>query len=182
MDKIKRVTSLVARSLYRAPMDIRNATPEDAAAIVAIYNPYVADSCITFETEPVTAGEMAARISETKAVNLPWLVATADDEVLGYAYASRWKGRCAYRFAVESTVYLAGARKGQGIGWALYVGLIDELRARSLHTVIGGIALPNRASVVLHERMGFRKVAHFEQVGFKQSRWIDVEYWQLMLD
>ena len=163
-------------------MDIRNAKNEVAAATAAIYNPYVADSCITFETEPVTAGEMAARISETKAVNLPWLVATVDHEVLGYAYASRWKCRCAYRFAVESTVYLAGARKGQGIGRALYTGLIDELRARSLHTVIGGIALPNRASVVLHERMGFRKVAHFEQVGFKQSRWIDVEYWQLMLD
>jgi phosphinothricin acetyltransferase len=124
---------------------------------------------------------MAGRVSEAQAANLPWLVAAVDNDVLGYAYASKWKGRCAYRFAVESTVYLAAARKGQGIGKALYTALIDQLRANRLHTVIGGVALPNHASVMLHERMGFKKVAHFEQVGFKQNRWIDVGYWQLML-
>ena len=161
--------------------DIRPATTGDAAGVAAIYNPYVADSTITFEIESVTPGEMAARIGEAQSANLPWLVAVEGDAIIGYAYASKWKGRCAYRYAVESTVYLDAARQGQGIGKALYVALIDELRTRSLHTVIGGIALPNPASVALHERLGFEQVAQFKQVGFKQDRWVDVGYWQILL-
>ena len=153
--------------------------PEDAAAIAAIYNHYVATTCITSETDSVSAHDMAERIAETRATNLPWLLAQANGQVLGYAYASKWKGRCAYRHSVESTVYLDAAKTGQGIGKPLYAALIDALRARSMHAVIGGIALPNDASIALHERMGFEKVAHFRQVGFKQDRWIDVGYWQL---
>ncbi|UHQ19861.1 N-acetyltransferase family protein [Lysobacter sp. KIS68-7] len=163
------------------PLELRAATTRDADAVAAIYNPYVADSTITFETEPVSKAEMAARISEASAANLPWLVALKDDVLAGYAYASKWKGRCAYRYAVESTVYIDAAHHGQGIGKALYVALIDALRARAMHTVIGGIALPNAASIALHERLGFENVARFRQVGFKQDRWIDVGYWQLLL-
>jgi len=162
-------------------MEVRSATPDDAAAIAAIYNPYVTSSTITFETEPVSAVEMAVRVSQALTANLPWLVAVEGDVVAGYAHASKWKGRCAYRYAVESTVYLDAAQQGRGIGRALYTALIDELRARSLHTVIGGIALPNAASIALHERLGFENVARFKQVGFKQDRWIDVGYWQLIL-
>jgi len=163
------------------PLDIRPATASDAGAVAAIYNPYVADSVITFETEAVTTGEMATRIADVRSANLPWLVAVDGDRIIGYAYASKWKGRCAYRYAVESTVYLDAARHGRGIGKALYVALIDELRSRSMHTVIGGIALPNPASVALHERLGFQNVALFKQVGFKHDRWIDVGYWQKLL-
>lgn len=163
------------------PLDIRPATAADAGAVAAIYNPYVADSVITFETEPVATGEMAARIADVRSANLPWLVAVEGETLVGYAYASKWKGRCAYRYAVESTVYLDAARQGRGIGRTLYVALIDALRARSMHTVIGGIALPNPASVALHERLGFENVALFKQVGFKQDRWIDVGYWQMLL-
>jgi phosphinothricin acetyltransferase len=162
-------------------MKVRSATPNDAAGVAAIYNTYVTGSTITFETEPVTTVEMASRISEALSANLPWLVAVEGDVVAGYAYASKWKGRCAYRYAVESTVYLDAKHHGQGIGKTLYVALIDELRERSMHTVIGGIALPNPASIALHERLGFENVARFKQVGFKQDRWIDVGYWQLML-
>jgi phosphinothricin acetyltransferase len=161
--------------------DIRPAEPENAAAIAAIYNHYVATTCITFETDAVSAIDMGERIAETRATNLPWLLAQANGQVLGYAYASKWKGRCAYRHSVESTVYLDAAKTGQGIGKPLYAALIDALRARAMHAVIGGIALPNDASIALHERMGFEKVAHFKQVGFKQERWIDVGYWQLLL-
>ena len=124
---------------------------------------------------------MAQRIAETRAAKLPWLLAEANGQVLGYAYASKWKGRCAYRHSVESTVYLDHGKIGQGIGKPLYTTLIDALRACSMHAVIGGVALPNDASIALHERMGFEKVAHFRQVGFKQDRWIDVGYWQLLL-
>src|SRR5690606_39143142 len=99
----------------------------------------------------------------------------------GYAYAARWKGRCAYRYSVESTIYLdLGARRG-GIGTVLYAALLERLRSRGYHAVIGGIALPNDASVRLHEQLGFRKVAHFPEVGFKLGRWVDVGYWQIIL-
>lgn len=162
-------------------MSIRMATVEDAAAIAAIYNPYVADTCITFETEPVQAAGMAARITEVLDAGLPWLLAEDAAGAAGFAYASKWKGRCAYRFSVESTVYLHRGHTGRGIGRALYGRLLEEIRARRMHAVIGGIALPNAASVALHERLGFRKVAHFEQVGYKQDRWVDVGYWQLLI-
>ena len=162
-------------------MNIRPAEQRDAAAIAAIYNHYVATTCITFEAEPVSDEEMAARIDETHSFNLPWLIAEENGVVVGYAYASKWKGRCAYRYSVESTVYLDSGCTGKGLGRTLYAALIEALRARSMQTVIGGIALPNDASIVLHERMGFEKVAQFKRVGFKQDRWIDVGYWQLLL-
>lgn len=161
---------------------IRTATADDAVAVARIYNHYVATSHATFETEPVNTSDMAARIAETTNASLPWLAAvTPDGAVAGYAYASRWKGRCAYRHSVETSVYLDPQRTGNGIGRQLYVALLDVVRTLNLHTVIGGVALPNAASIALHERLGFRKVAHFEQVGYKQDRWIDVGYWQLLL-
>jgi len=162
-------------------MEIRNATPDDAAAIAAIYNPYVAQTCITFETDAVSVEDMRGRITEAGDSQLPWLVAIEDAAIVGYAYASKWKGRCAYRHSAESTVYLDPSQKGKGIGRALYAALIERLRTRGMHAVIGGIALPNEASIALHERLGFEKVAHFKQVGFKRDRWIDVGYWQLLL-
>ena len=160
---------------------LRDATPADAHAVATLYNHYIASTCVTFETEHVTAADMARRIADTQALPLPWLVAECEGRVAGYAYATRWRARHAYRFAAESTVYLAHDRMGRGLGTALYTELVRRLRAQSLHTVIGGIALPNDASIALHERLGFRKVAHFEQVGFKHDRWIDVGYWQLQL-
>ena len=162
-------------------MDILPAAPAHASAIATIYNHYIVSTTVTFETERVTAADMHARIEETQSSSLPWLVAEEGDRVLGYAYASKWKGRCAYRYSVESTVYLDAACIGRGIGKALYSTLIADLRERGMHAVIGGVALPNAASIALHEALGFRKVAHFEQVGFKQDRWIDVGYWQLLL-
>lgn len=163
-------------------ISIRPARESDAADIVGIYNTYVSGTCITFETEPVYAPEMAQRVAETVASSLPWLVAEASDRVIGYAYASKWKGRCAYRYSVESTVYLDPAHTGKGLGLRLYAALIDAIRACSMHAAIGGIALPNASSIALHERLGFKKVAHFEQVGYKQDRWVDVGYWQLLLE
>jgi phosphinothricin acetyltransferase len=159
---------------------IRPATIADAAAICAIYNYYVLETTITFEEAAVTPAEMEDRMRETLQ-SLPWLVWDDDADVRGFAYASKWKGRCAYRHSAEVTVYLDPNSIGQGIGSRLYEALLTDLRQRSLHAVIGGIALPNPASIALHERLGFRKVAHFEQVGWKFGRWIDVGYWQLLL-
>ena len=158
---------------------VRPARSDDGEALARIYNHYVLNTCVTFETDAVTAGDMAARIRETLDAGLPWLLAEGPDGApLGYAYASRWKGRCAYRHTVESTVYLDAGAVGRGIGQPLYGALLDAIRACGMHAVIGGIALPNARSIALHERLAFHKVAHFEQVGRKQDRWIDVGYWQ----
>lgn len=162
-------------------MKIREATPSDAAAIAEIYNHYVDETVVTFEEEPVPAAEIARRIEEVRSASLPWLVAEEGQGVAGYAYATRWRTRSGYRFSAEVTVYLAPGHAGRGIGSKLYEQLFPLLQARGVHAVMGGIALPNEASVALHEKLGMRKVAHFEQVGFKFGRWIDVGYWQLIL-
>ncbi len=160
---------------------IRPATTADGAAMAAIYNHYVTDTIVTFEEKTIDGVEMAARLAEVEAAGLPWLVVEDGAEVAGYAYGSKWKGRCAYRFAVESTIYLASTATGKGLGRQLYQRLIDLLTEGGYHVVIGGISLPNAASVALHERLGFEKVAHFREVGYKLGRWIDVGYWQRML-
>ena len=160
---------------------IRTATAGDADAIARIYNHYVANTIITFEEQAVSSEEMAARIAEVAAASLPWLVAEQDGRVVGYAYASKWKGRCAYRFSAECTVYLDPDCVGRGYGTQLYESLFAALRERGMHAVIGGVALPNPASVALHEKLGMRKVAQFGEVGYKFDRWIDVGYWQATL-
>lgn len=160
---------------------LRRATTTDAAAIVAIYNHYVARTIITFEEEAVPVSDMAGRISETLADGWPWLVWAEADKILGYAHASKWKSRCSYRYSAEATVYLDPAATGRGLGTKLYAAVIAELRTLKMHAVIGGVALPNSASVALHEKLGFQKVAHFQQTGRKFEQWIDVGYWELML-
>jgi len=159
---------------------IRAATVKDAKAIRGIYEHYILETVITFEEEPVSVEEMEDRIRRVTR-SFPWLVYESDGKVIGYAYADRWKSRSAYRYAVESTIYVDPRYTGQGIGKQLYGSLIPELRLRSLHSVLGVIALPNPASIALHERMGFVKVAHFKEVGWKFNRWIDVGDWQLLL-
>lgn len=161
---------------------IRPATAADAERICTIYNHYIATTTISFEEEAVTPADMAQRIADVAQANLPWLVMCEDDKLIGYAYATKWRVRAAYRFAVESSVYFDPDHAGKGAGTLLYEALIAELRQRDLHLVIGGIAQPNEASVRLHERLGFIKVAHFSEVGLKFGRWIDVGYWQLKLN
>jgi L-amino acid N-acyltransferase YncA len=161
---------------------IRAATSADADRICTIYNHYIATTTISFEEEPVTPADMAQRIADVGAANLPWLAMVEGDKLIGYAYATKWRVRAAYRYAVESSVYLDPDHAGKGAGTPLYEALLAELRQRGLHLVIGGIAQPNEASVRLHERLGFTKVAHFSEVGLKFGRWVDVGYWQLKLD
>lgn len=159
---------------------IRPVTPRDAAAICAIYNPYVRDTVISFEQTPVSEAEMAQRIRDTTAL-YPWLVADVDAKVVAYAYATRWRTRAAYDATLESTIYVDTAFTGRGIARPLYGALLRELKSRGVHAVVGCIALPNAASVALHERCGFVKVAHFPQVGRKFERWVDVGFWQATL-
>jgi phosphinothricin acetyltransferase len=159
---------------------IRAATAADAAANAAIYNYYIENTAVTFEEDPLVVADMAQRIA-TITADYPWLVFERAARVLGYAYASRFHARSAYRFTVETTVYVAHDAHRGGIGSALYGVLLDRLRAQKLHSALGVIALPNEASVRLHEKLGFRKVGETEEVGWKFGRWINVGYWQLAL-
>jgi phosphinothricin acetyltransferase len=162
------------------PPTLRPVRTDDAAAIAAIYNPYVLDTVISFEHAPVSEADMAERIRDYTAL-YPWLVAQVDGKVVAYAYASRWRTRAAYDYALESTVYVDKAYTGRGIAKPLYLALLAELKSRGVRAVLGCIALPNDASVALHEKCGFVKVAHFPQVGRKFERWIDVGFWQATL-
>jgi len=161
---------------------IRAARPLDAARIAEIYNHYVREAIATFEEQPVSTEDMARRIADVTA-KLPWIVAEEGGVLTGYAYATPWKSRSAYRFTVETTVYLAHDAVGRGVGTALYEQLLEILRRdqRELRCAVACIALPHPASVALHEKLGFAKVGHFSGVGFKFGRWIDVGYWQLPL-
>jgi phosphinothricin acetyltransferase len=159
---------------------LRNCTPADADRICAIYNHYVLETVVTFEERPVTVDEMARRIADVTA-RYPWLVYESNGEVCGYAYAAPWKERSAYRYSVESTIYLAPQVTGQGIGTLLYAALLDALRGTEVHCAVGGVSLPNEASVALHEKLGFTKIGHFREVGWKFDRWVDVGYWQIVL-
>jgi L-amino acid N-acyltransferase YncA len=159
---------------------IRPVKLSDAEQICDIYNYYVINTIITFEEEAVNTVDMEGRISEITA-KYPWIVHELDGRLLGYAYASAWKSRCAYRNSVESTVYLHHESGGHGLGSQLYAKLMEELERLHIHAVIGGVAIPNEASIALHKKTGFEQVAHFREVGFKFNKWIDVTYWERIL-
>jgi len=162
-------------------MTIRPADPDrDAAACAAIYAPSVESTPISFELTPPDAAEFAHRIEKYAATH-QFLVAEDDGEVVGYAYACRWRERPAYDWAVEVSVYVDPARKGEGVGRALYAELLDRLRAQGFRVAVAGITLPNPASVALHERMGFASIGALREVGWKLGGWHDVGYWQLLL-
>ncbi|HSG63514.1 MAG TPA: GNAT family N-acetyltransferase [Gammaproteobacteria bacterium] len=158
---------------------IRPCRQSDASRICEIYNHYVRETVITFEEEPVAEGEMAQRI-ERVTKSHPWLVFEENGAIAGYAHAGPWHPRTAYRFTAESTIYLAPEATGRGIGSELYAALLTELRRRKIHCVIGAIALPHPVSVGLHEKLGFSKIGHIKEMGYKLGRWVDVGYWQLL--
>lgn len=158
----------------------RDARPEDAEAICAIYNPYIQDTCVSFEESAVPPEEMRRRIS-AHGDRYPWLVMEEDGAVVAYAYAAPWRQRQAYRYSVECSVYVASRAQRRGHGRRLYAVLFERLRAAGMHSVIAGIALPNEASVALHESMGMTQAARFVEVGRKFDQWVDVGYWQRVL-
>ena len=151
----------------------------DAAACAAIYAPFVTESWISFELEPPTADEMAARIADYGASHA-WLVAEQDGRVAGYAYGSPHRSRAAYASSCDVAVYVDPAFARRGIGRALYGALLPRLAER-FHAAFAGIALPNNASVGLHEAMGFTPVGTYREVGWKLGGWRDVGWWQRLL-
>jgi L-amino acid N-acyltransferase YncA len=160
-------------------MEIRAVTPEDAAQIAEIYNYYIKNTHHTFETEPLGISDMEERIREAAEI-YPFLVADEEGEIHGYAYATQFRMRQAYDYSVEVSIYVKNESKERKIGTQLYVKLFDLLANTNIHAIVAGIALPNEPSILFHERLGFEKVAHFKEVGYKLGRWIDVGYWELI--
>ncbi len=159
---------------------IRLATVEDAAQLARIYNHYIDHTIVTFDVEPVEPDHFE-KIIKDRLKRHTFLVYEYNDQITAYAYASPWGSRAAYDQAVELSIYADDEYSGRGHGVRLYKRLISDLREMGFHTAIGGISLPNDASVRLHEAFGFEKCAHFKEVGFKFNEWIDVGYWQLKL-
>jgi L-amino acid N-acyltransferase YncA len=152
----------------------------DASACAAIYRPFVQFSVASLEERPPTANEFAGRIERTSR-RYPWLVATLDGEVIGYAYASEHRERAAYRWAADVAVYVSGTHHRRGAGRALYAALLPLLGRQGLHVACAGITLPNEASVALHQAFGFTGVGIYRRIGWKAGAWRDVGWWELEL-
>ena len=161
-------------------MTIRDFTPADLPGLCEIYNYYIENTVITFEEVPLTVEQLGKRVA-AYTQDHPWLVGEENGALVGYAYAGKWHERSAYRHSVEVSVYLRHTERGRGHGTTLYRELLNRVSHRQCHVIIGGIALPNEASVRLHEKFGFTKAAHYREVGWKFGKWIDVGYWQKIL-
>lgn len=159
---------------------IRAARLEDAAAIAAIYAPYVRDTAISLEDDAPDAGAIRARMGGLE--RFPWLVAERGGEVAGYAYAGAHHARAGFRWSVDAAIYLRAEVKRRGVGRALYARLFDILAAQGFRNCYAGVTLPNAASVGLHEAMGFAPVGVYRAVGFKFGRWHDVGWWERVLN
>jgi L-amino acid N-acyltransferase YncA len=162
-------------------LTIRDADPaRDAAACAGVYAPHVEGSAVSFEERAPDAAEMAARI-ERYGGSHAWLVVEREGKVLGYAYATAFSERPAYRWSASVSVYLGEGARGGGVGRALYSDLIERLRRRGFRMACAGITLPNPASVALHERLGFQQVGINREIGWKDGAWRDVAWYQLEL-
>ncbi len=163
-------------------MLIRHADPErDAAACLAIYAPFVTGSAISFEAVPPTGSEFADRIARYSSRHA-FLVADDDGTVAGFAYACPHRERAAYRWTAETSVYVDPGRHGRGIGTALYEQLLSLLRSQGIRLALGGVTLPNDASIALHRRCGFLQIGVYPSVGWKAGAWRDVAWLVCDLD
>lgn len=163
---------------------IRDALPGDLPAITALYGREVMTGTASFELDPPTLDEMTRRFEAVQATGLPWLVAEVDERFAGYAYASPFRPRPAYRYGVEGSIYVEQDARGRGVGRALLTALIEHVRGLGLRHVIGAISdsATRDASIALHEGAGFRRVGRYAGVGWKFERWLDVHLMQLDLD
>lgn len=166
---------------YGVNMNIRLATPSDAAALLAIYAPYVENTAITFEYEVPTIEDFTNRIAKTLE-KYPYLVAEEDGVVVGYAYASTYYARAAYDWAVELSVYVSLDSRGQGVGTKLYDALEYLLDQMGYIHFLACISLPNEASLAFHRKRGYQQVAHFPKIGYKFNRWHDIVWLQKSLE
>lgn len=159
---------------------LRLARPDDALQLLAIYAPIVRETAISFETEPPDEAEMRHRIEKTLPM-FPWLVEDRGGELAGYAYASWHRERKAYQWSADVSCYVHPDVRGQGVGKRLYRALLAVLSRQGFHAAFAGIALPNDASVALHEAVGFRQIGTYREVGYKAGAWRDTGWFQCLL-
>lgn len=159
---------------------IREATPDDAAAIVDIYNHYITQTTVTFETTPLTSDQMRQRILDISS-HFPYLVYELQGRVAGYAYVHTWKERAAFAHTLETTVYLAPDAKHEGIGSKLMQPIIDYCRQRGYRVLVACITAENQESIDFHKRLGFTQASLFHNVGYKFGRWLDVVDMEMQL-
>jgi L-amino acid N-acyltransferase YncA len=164
----------------REEPNIRRASAADAAAISKIYNAYILDTIVTFETAPLEVSDLKQRLEE-KLVGHDWIVAELNQQIVGYAYYGSFRPRAAYHHTVESTIYLSEENQGKGLGKTLYSALIRSAHEKGFREVIGVIALPNPASVALHKSLGFQEAGLLRGVGCKFGQYLDVSLWQRSL-
>ncbi|NMH86322.1 GNAT family N-acetyltransferase [Flavivirga algicola] len=157
---------------------IRPLNLNDTKELLDIYNYYVLNSIATFDDEVLSLDTFKEKITRIS-TNYPFIVFEEDNKILGYAYGSKWRPKPAYKHTVESTVYVKHDVLGKQVGTKLYTELLSQLKKQNYHIVLGGLTLPNDASVRLHEKFGFEQVAHFKEVGLKFGKWLDVGFWQL---
>ena len=161
-------------------LKLRIAAPDDAAALLAIYKPYVENTTITFEYDVPTLEEFTARIAHTLE-RYPYLIALSDGEPVGYAYAGPFKNRAAYAWAVELSVYVRKDFRGTGIGKALYAAMEEVLRRQHVTNLNACITYPSVGSEQFHEKLGYTTVAHFHKCGYKLGRWLDMIWMEKIL-
>lgn len=163
---------------------VRDATTDDMSAMTSVYAGHVLHGCGSFEETPPDLAEMTARYAKVRDLQLPWLVAVMDGEVAGFAYASLYRPRAAYRFTVEDSVYIAAHLGGRGIGSALLEALIVRCQQQSFQQMLANVGdgYRNTASVSLHKKMGFEVVGHLRAVGFKHDEWRDTLLMQRALN
>jgi len=160
---------------------IRAVNIEDAKELVEIYNFYVINTVVNFDEKPVSLSSFIEKIKLITS-NYPFIIFEENNEILGYAYGSRFRPRPAYNATVESTVYVKNGAHGKQIGSKLYAELLELLKQQNFKSVLGVLTIPNPASVKLHEKFGFKQVAHLKDVGFKFEEWLDVGIFQLTLN
>jgi len=168
--------------LSNGKVTVRPATEHDLGQINDIYNRYVVETHFTFDVEPMTLEarrEWFGHYDHTGRYRV--LVGVSDASVIGFASSSRWRPKPAYETSVETSIYLAPDAVGRGTGTRLYEELLKQLQREDLHRAYAGIALPNQASIALHERLGFKRVAHFTEQGRKFDRYWDVGWYEKAL-
>jgi len=161
-------------------MEIRKITLEDIDRICEIYNYYVENTAVSFETTSVSVAEMTQRINDVIESGFPYYVGVVDNEIVGYCYLHKWNGRCAYSSTNEVTIYLDKEQKGKGFGTLLFEHLLSNIDRNNTHAILAGICIPNDSSVKLHEKFGFKQVSHMKQIGWKFNQWRDVGHWELL--
>ncbi|MDH6303682.1 L-amino acid N-acyltransferase YncA [Parabacteroides sp. PF5-5] len=163
-------------------MEIRKVTLDDARRICEIYNYYIENTAVSFETVPVSEKEMKERIKGIIDSGFSYYVGEVEGHIVGYYYVHKWNNRCAYSSTKEVTIYLDKDQTGKGFGTMLYEHLFQNLDKENSHVLIAGICIPNEGSVKLHEKFGFKQASHMKEIGWKLNQWQDVGHWQLIIN